>query len=433
MNPPTQLGRPVFVRLATATSLTTLASAIAGGQFEALLPGLRAELDIPQRTRWHALSVLRHSAATAELLPATLESRVTGLLHDLGKRVSAAPNARGEDSYIGHPERGAVMAEKYLLALGFPPEVRVRIERRIRLHMVLHEATKFALSEKSLDKVLDKLGPDIGFLSDLTAADTATMSPAVAAEKLVEERALQTRLLARAATRGIAPWIRHTKPIAPHKAAAAAVATGSAYVVRDEAEITAARETADRALIAKLGLHPKGRAAHPRLVLVAGLPVAGKSYFSRALLARVPSAVHLGSDAVRMALTKGNPVYTGGEAAFTHGTVGRLARRFLAGGHSVIIDATAVRPRDRKTALEAAGGRPTVIVWCETDEASAAARFARRAAVADPHDRSQADAAVRTRMAAVTTRPAPAEAGLVLYVGDANVEATLKRLSALLT
>lgn len=432
MDPTTQLGRADFARLIGAPSLSPLADAISAGRFEALLPGLRVELDIPQRTRWHALSVLRHSAAVAELLPTSAEARVTGLLHDLGKRVSAAPNARGEDSYIGHSERGAIMAEKYLLALGFTPPVRVRIARRIRLHMVLHEAAHMAVSEKSLDKVLDKLGPDIGFLSDLTAADTATMSPTVAHDKLIEEDALQARLLARAAARGLAPWPRHRRAREPHPAAAAAVAAGSAYVARDEAEVAREREAADRALIAQLKLTPPTRTKSPRLILVAGLPFSGKSHLARALAARVPSVAHISSDAVRLALTRGDPVYTAGEAVFTHGTVGRLARRLLAEGYSVIIDATAVRPRDRRTALEAAGGRPTIIVWCEADEATAAARFARRASGVDSRDHSQADAAVRVRMASIATRPASIEAGAVMYVSAANLEAALEHLRAIL-
>jgi predicted kinase len=432
MSPAAQLGRADFAKLALAKSLTPLANAISAGSFDALLPGLRLELNIPQRTRWHALSVLRHSAATAELLPATLESRVTGLLHDLGKRVSAAPNARGEDSYIGHPERGAAMAGKYLAVLGFGEPERERIIRRIRLHMVLHEASNFAISDKSLDKVLDKLGGDIGPLSDLTAADTATMSPHVARAKLGEEENLQVRLLRRAADRGIAPWPRFTRPVSPHPVALAAVKAGTAHVPTSEDQAKRERDINDQVLINRLGLAPSATTPKPYLIMAAGLPASGKSHFARALTTRVPSVVHLSSDSVRMALTNGKPVYTGGEAAFTHGTVGRLARHFLSSGHSVIIDATGVRPRDRKTALEAAGGRPTVLVWCEADEATANARFAKRAHGSDPLDHSQADAAVRARMAAVTTRPTAAEAGQVFYVSAANLEPALERLRMLL-
>jgi predicted kinase len=203
-------------------------------------------------------------------------------------------------------------------------------------------------------------------------------------------------------------------------------------VVRSEAEMTAARALADQTLIAALHLMPAARTARPRLLLTSGLPVSGKSYLARSLTARVPSLARLSSDTIRMHLTRNAPTYSGPESAMVHGTIARLAGQLLADGRSVVIDATGVRPRDRRAALEAAGGRPTLIAWCEVDETTAAARLAARAARADPLDHSEANADVRARMASLTTPPRSGEAGLILVVTPANFATALNRLAAAL-
>ena len=434
-----QLDRTDFLRLVTGIDLTRLAESIEAGRFEALLPGIRAEMDIPQRTRWHALSVLRHSAATAELLPADPESRVTGFFHDLGKRASAGPNRRGEESYLGHAERGAEMVQSYLLALGFSPEERTRMTRRIAHHMDLHQAGRDAVTARSLDKVLDKLGVDLGFLSDLAVADTASMHPTIATAKLAEHTALAWRLAGRATERGLPTWTRTNADAVPHPAAAAAVLAGRAYIPvalspaeQAAADAAKAREVAaaDRALLVALGVTPSTRSVRPSLLLVAGLPASGKSHLARALTRRVPSLARLSSDSVRMNLTDGDPVYSGPESYKVFATIGRLASYLLTEGYSVLIDATGVRPRDRRSSLEVAAvvGCPSLIAWCEVDEPTAADRLARRARGEDQLDHSQADVSVRDRMAALTTPPRPEEAGLIVRVTPATFESALEQL-----
>lgn len=166
------------------------------------------------------------------------------------------------------------------------------------------------------------------------------------------------------------------------------------------------------------------------LVVVAGLPASGKSYFARAL-ARTTGAWHLASDAVRLDLTDGHPTYSPSESFATHASVRRLAAAHLADGGSAIVDATGIVSRDRRAAIDIgrAAGVRTVLVWCTADEATATERFAHRAAKADPLDSSEADASIRARMAARASRPGSHEADQVFYLSPDSFDATLAEVT----
>ena len=84
----------------------------------------------------------------------------------------------------------------------------------------------------------------------------------------------------------------------------------------------------------------------PALVLLSGLPGAGKTTFAAALLAASP-AVHLESDAIRRRFVP-TPRYTRAEHAAVFGRLETLAGEALAGGHLVVVDATNLTPHDRR-------------------------------------------------------------------------------------
>ena len=176
---------------------------------------------------------------------------------------------------------------------------------------------------------------------------------------------------------------------------------------------------------------PLARTGAPALVVIGGLPASGKSHFARALAART-GAAHVTSDAVRMALTDGRPNYSGGESALTHGTARALVERLLFEGCHVISDATNMRRRDRAASLSPRGAARRLLVWCEVDEDTATARFAQRAAKADPHDSSEATAAIRARMAASAERPStalPMEAETLFLVTPETYAAALEAVA----
>jgi predicted kinase len=165
------------------------------------------------------------------------------------------------------------------------------------------------------------------------------------------------------------------------------------------------------------------------LVVMAGLPASGKSHFARALSART-SIAYLSADVIRRELFEA-PTYEGDENHIVHTTVRNLAERLLAEGCHVLLDATNVVRRDRRRVLEigSSRGAPTVLVWCEVDDRTAAARLAVRARGGDRDDASQADAAVRSRMLARTTAPTDDEAGLVVFVEPATEGKGLDRVA----
>jgi len=172
----------------------------------------------------------------------------------------------------------------------------------------------------------------------------------------------------------------------------------------------------------------------PALLLAAGLPASGKSFFVHELTTYVALA-HLNTDHIRHALSVGKPKFDGEENYLVHTTAARLAAQLLEEGYHVVYDATSVLARDRRSALSAAKNvsARTVIVWCEADDQVAAQRLALRAAAADERDYSRADAAVRARMAGRHSRPAAHEADMIFYVTPDNVLLIAREVASHLT
>jgi putative nucleotidyltransferase with HDIG domain len=164
-------------------------AALADGSLDALVPEIRREMDVPQRTRYHRLSVLDHSIDTMSRMPARLDERLAGLLHDIGKRRSTTIKPRtGEEQYIGHAAAGARMAREILTRLGYEPSLVDRVTRWIDRHMDLHMAARDGHSEKARRKLLGRIGPDLEVLTRLQLADLASMAPEFAEPKEKEAR-----------------------------------------------------------------------------------------------------------------------------------------------------------------------------------------------------------------------------------------------------
>lgn len=175
---------------------------------------------------------------------------------------------------------------------------------------------------------------------------------------------------------------------------------------------------------------PAQRAAAPRLLVVGGLPVSGKSTLARILLQRCPQLAHVEADAIRQALTGNNAQYTAEEHSAVHGTVIELSRLLLLEGYCVIADATNLRRRDRRLYLAAGAHREiaTAVAWCAVGHEESAVRLAGRAAKLDPNDFSDADTAVWERMRDRGSLPVGEEADLVLTVTPDNVVSATDKL-----
>lgn len=160
-----------------------LRSALADGSLDALVPEIRREMDVPQRTHYHRYTVLEHSLRTMALMPPALDERLAGLFHDIGKRRTTTIKARtGEEQYIGHAAAGARMTRDILRRLGYEAALVDQVVRWIDRHMDLHMAARDGHSLKARRKVIGRLGADLEVLKRLQLADIASMAPDFAAE-----------------------------------------------------------------------------------------------------------------------------------------------------------------------------------------------------------------------------------------------------------
>lgn len=189
-------GREAFDALLLAEDpVPGFRDALEDGSLDRWVPEIRREMDVPQRTRYHHLTVLEHSLDTMARMPARLDERLAGLFHDIGKRRSTTIKPRtGEEQYIGHAKVGAELTRPILERLGYEPTVVERVTRWIAKHMDLHMAARDAHAPKARRKLLDRLGEDLEVLQRLQLADIASMAPAFAEQKEREAREYQALL-----------------------------------------------------------------------------------------------------------------------------------------------------------------------------------------------------------------------------------------------
>ncbi|MCK9519379.1 MAG: ATP-binding protein [Dehalococcoidia bacterium] len=129
------------------------------------------------------------------------------------------------------------------------------------------------------------------------------------------------------------------------------------------------------------------------LVILSGLPGAGKTTFARNLAERLPH-VHIESDAIRRAFAA-QPAYTPPEHARVFRSAERQAATALRKGETVVVDATNLTAKDRRRFLQLAArtGVPLVAVRIVAPEETIRERLAR------PRDGwSQADLGVYEMM-----------------------------------
>jgi putative nucleotidyltransferase with HDIG domain len=184
----TSLTREQFDEMLLADDpAATVRGALEDGSLDALIPEIRREMDVPQRTRYHHLSVLEHSLDVMARMPANLDERLAGLFHDIGKRRSTTIKQRtGEEQYIGHAAVGADLTREILSRLGYERQTVDRVARWIGRHMDLHMGARDGTSAKARRKLLSRVGDDLEVLKRLQLADIASMAPDFARDKQKE-------------------------------------------------------------------------------------------------------------------------------------------------------------------------------------------------------------------------------------------------------
>jgi aminoglycoside phosphotransferase family enzyme/predicted kinase len=152
------------------------------------------------------------------------------------------------------------------------------------------------------------------------------------------------------------------------------------------------------------------RPTPPALIAIGGLSGSGKStvaYRLAPLIGCTPGALVLRSDEIRKRLFGVDPLARLGPDAYTADASARVyaalidaASTIVAAGHSVIVDAMAARPSDRRAIEEAARSAkvPFAGIWLDAPESIRVARVSART-----KDASDADAGVAREQSATST------------------------------
>ncbi|MBI4297724.1 MAG: ATP-binding protein [Chloroflexi bacterium] len=138
--------------------------------------------------------------------------------------------------------------------------------------------------------------------------------------------------------------------------------------------------------------------SRPVLVVVSGLPGSGKSYFSRKLAEKLPSAI-VESDILRLALFS-TPTHSQAESRRVFLVCHLLIRDLLKRGVRVILDATNLEEGQREQLYHIAEslGTKLILVWVEAPEEIIKERLERRHEAPEPQDHSDAGWEIYKRM-----------------------------------
>jgi len=144
--------------------------------------------------------------------------------------------------------------------------------------------------------------------------------------------------------------------------------------------------------------------ARPPLIVVSGLPGAGKSTFSRRLAERLPLAI-VESDMLRGVLFP-HPSHSAEESQRLFQAIHRLIEQLLEAGVPTLLDATNLRERHREYLYHIAYRLQAklILVWVQAPPSVVQARLQRREQATDPQDHSTAGWQVYKRMGSTAQR-----------------------------
>ena len=123
-----------------------------------LIPELEAEVGYDQRSPYHNRTVWDHTLCAVKNIPAEPAFRVAMLFHDIAKPVVGVLDDNGRGRFVGHPAKGAEMADEILRRMKFPNDLREKIVELIRYH-----DAKMQSDRVSVRKWLSLLGEELFF------------------------------------------------------------------------------------------------------------------------------------------------------------------------------------------------------------------------------------------------------------------------------
>ncbi len=137
--------------------------------FAFLIPELEAMFDFDQKSPYHNRDVWHHTLCGVKNVRPDPDLRMTMLLHDIAKPVVFILDDNGRGRFVGHPAKGAEMAEIILRRMDFSEEKIRKICEYVRLHDI-----KMKPILEDVIPIYDHLGPE-GFedLLDIKRADAS--------------------------------------------------------------------------------------------------------------------------------------------------------------------------------------------------------------------------------------------------------------------
>ncbi len=134
-----------------------------------ILPQLEAGKGMEQGG-WHSHDVFGHGLRSAALAPPDLITRLSALLHDVGKPATKEVKD-GKVSFINHQQVGAEMAGQALRSLRFSGDVNEAVTHLIRLHMRPIQYDPETWEDKAVRRLVRDAGPQLDQLLALARAD----------------------------------------------------------------------------------------------------------------------------------------------------------------------------------------------------------------------------------------------------------------------
>ena len=144
------------------------------GLMELILPELLACRGVAQGGN-HRHDVLDHLYLVCALCPTgSLELRLAGLFHDIGKPVVRLTDGDGQYTFYNHESESAGISEKILDRLRFPVRTMKRVSHLVRQHMFHYESV---WTDAAVRRFIVKTGvDDIDDLFALRRADSRAIS-----------------------------------------------------------------------------------------------------------------------------------------------------------------------------------------------------------------------------------------------------------------
>ncbi|MGB9561784.1 MAG: HD domain-containing protein, partial [bacterium] len=119
-----------------------------------ILPELDSAYGISQ-SGLHEHDVFEHIILTVKYAPTELRSKLTALLHDIGKPAKRVVLDDGRVAFYGHDIESTKIAKRFLKWLRFPNDVIEDVITVIRYHMF-----SYGFSDKGLRRFIRRVGPE---------------------------------------------------------------------------------------------------------------------------------------------------------------------------------------------------------------------------------------------------------------------------------